>query len=127
VFPLVQLAMGYPAEEPPCRPRYPMDFVLFEGAYPELSPDVVTAAMQEMDDGYLEQDYYRAANLMLPLENGRDETFTFDTYGWTEHISRKWGQWHASPAPLLEQLRRRGFWVGEDLGGDNEVDATRVP
>jgi nitroreductase len=30
VFPLVQLAMGHPAEDPPTRPRYPIDFTLFE-------------------------------------------------------------------------------------------------
>jgi nitroreductase len=127
VFPLVQLAMGYPAEEPPCRPRYPMGFVLFEGAYPQLTADAVTDAMQEMDEGYIGQDYYRAANLMLPLENGRDERFTFDTYGWTEHISRKWGQWHASAASLLDQLRRRGFRIGDLRGDSDEDDASRVP
>lgn len=127
VFPVMQLAMGYPAEEPPCRPRYPMGFVLFEGRYPALSDEMLHEAMRTMDDGYRQQGYYRHANLMLPLEDGREDTFTFDTYGWTEHISRKWGQWHASAAPLLEQLRRCGFRVGEDLGGDNEADASRIP
>jgi nitroreductase len=29
VFPLVQLAMGHPAEDPPTRPRYPTDYTLF--------------------------------------------------------------------------------------------------
>jgi nitroreductase len=33
VFPLVQLVMGYPAEDPPPRPRYPLDFTLFEDKY----------------------------------------------------------------------------------------------
>lgn len=30
VFPLVQLAMGYPDEEPPPRPRYPLEFTLLK-------------------------------------------------------------------------------------------------
>lgn len=30
VFPLVQLTIGYPAEDPPTRPRYPLEFTLFE-------------------------------------------------------------------------------------------------
>ena len=40
VFPLVQLAMGYPAEDPPPRPRYPMEFTLFEDKYPQLSEKI---------------------------------------------------------------------------------------
>ncbi|MDD2717741.1 MAG: hypothetical protein PHW04_17780 [Candidatus Wallbacteria bacterium] len=37
VFPLVQLVMGYPDENPPVRPRYPLNFVLFEGKYPDIT------------------------------------------------------------------------------------------
>ncbi|MCX5801607.1 MAG: nitroreductase family protein [Candidatus Eisenbacteria bacterium] len=109
VFPLVQLTMGYPAEDPTPRPRYPMDFVLFEDAYPELSDEVIGRAMKEMDEGYLAQDYYRGGKNMLPLEGNREETYTFDNYGWTEHVSRKWGQWHPSSKEVLEQLSKRGF------------------
>jgi hypothetical protein len=42
VFPLVQLAMGYPAENPPSRPRYPMEFTLFKDKYPALDDREVT-------------------------------------------------------------------------------------
>jgi nitroreductase len=111
VFPLVQLAMGYPAEDPPPRPRYPMEFTLFEDRYPELDDEMVACAMAEMDEGYLAQDYYRRLDAMIPLEGDRPETFTYDTYSWTEHISRKWGQWDASPDELLEQLTKRGFRI----------------
>ncbi len=111
VFPLVQLAMGYPAENPPPRPRYPLEFVLFEDEYPDLSEETIGKAMAEMDEGYLAQDYYREANFQIPLEGDRKETFTFDNYGWTEHISRKWGQWLASPRDLLEPLAKCGFHV----------------
>jgi len=43
VFPLVQLAMGYPAEDPPPRPRYPISFSLFERRYPAMDDDAVGA------------------------------------------------------------------------------------
>jgi nitroreductase len=109
VFPLVQIVMGYPAENPPLRPRYPMDFVLFEGKYPRLTDEQIKRAMKAMDDGYLAQGYYRNAKLMLPLITGKNETFDFDTYAWTEHISRKWGQWEKSPARLRAQFNKRGF------------------
>jgi nitroreductase len=109
VFPLVQLVMGYPAESPPPRPRYPMEFVLFEDEYPEFSQEQIDEAMREMDDGYLAQDYYRRAKYIIPLEDEREESFTFEDYSWTEHISRKWGQWFRSPQDLLKQLSACGF------------------
>jgi nitroreductase len=110
VFPLVQLAMGYPAEDPPPRPRYPLDYVLFENNYPKLDEDTVTRAMRQMDDGYRAQDYYRKLNAKIPLED-REETFTFRNYSWTEHICRKWGQWYPDAKPLIEQLEKRGFCI----------------
>ena len=41
VFPVVQLTMGYPAENPAPRPRYPISFHLFEGSYPQFSDEEV--------------------------------------------------------------------------------------
>jgi hypothetical protein len=121
VFPVVQLAMGYPAEEPTPRPRYPIEFVLFEDVYPQLSEEAIERAMKQMDEGYLAQDYYRKAQYIIPLEGDRKEAFTFNSYGWTEHISRKWGQWHLSPADLLAQLRQRGFDIlGLENAGESE-------
>jgi len=111
VFPLVQLVMGYPAEDPPPRPRYPLDFVLFEDKYPQLDEKQITEAMRVMDEGYLAQDYYRNANYMIPLEGDREETFTFDDYSWTEHISRKWGLWLPSLAELIKKLEACGFKI----------------
>jgi nitroreductase len=109
VFPLVQLVMGYPAENPPPRPRYPISFSLFEDRYPEFSEDEIATAMKQMDEGYLAQDYYRKLKAMIHLERGQEETFTYDDYSWTEHISRKWGQWDESPKELLAQLSKRNF------------------
>jgi nitroreductase len=111
VFPLVQLAMGYPAEEPSPRPRYPMEFTLFEDKYPQLSEETVSKAIKQMDEGYLAQDYYRKMNAKIPLEGDRKETFTYADYSWTEHICRKWGQWYPEPKELLEQLEKRGFYI----------------
>ena len=111
VFPIVQLVMGYPAEERPVRPRYPLDFCLFEGEYPQISEDQIQSAMQQMDEGYIAQDYYKRVNLMIDLEEGQEETHNFETYGWTEHISRKTGQWLRTPEDLTSQLEKCGFDV----------------
>ena len=109
VFPLVMLTMGYPAEEPPVRPRYPVEFHLFEDRYPEFTDEDVSAAMEEMDSGFLNQDYYRNAGYMIPLADGREETFNFDNYSWTEHISRKLGQWGKDPGELHRMFELCGF------------------
>lgn len=111
VFPLVQLVMGYPAEEAPPRPRYPMEYTLFEDEYPEFTEEMIDKAMSEMDEGYIIQNYYKKMNAKIPLREGREETYTFDNYGWTEHISRKAGQWLESPEELLEQLEACGFKI----------------
>ena len=111
VFPLVELVMGYPDEEFPTRPRYPLTFTLFEDEYPELTDDMVEEAMRVMDEGYLAQGYYRKQRAKIKLETEREETFTYDDYSWTEHISRKWGQWMRDPQELLEQLEKCGFVI----------------
>ncbi len=120
VFPLVQLVMGYPAENPPPRPRYPISFTLFEDKYPEYSEEEIATAMKQMDEGYLAQGYYRKDRIKIRLERNREETFTYDDYSWTEHISRKWGQWYESPRELLDQLEKRGFSFTESVGDDTE-------
>lgn len=112
VFPLVELTMGYPAEECPPRPRYPLEYTLFEDRYPELTDEMVTRAMQSMDEGYLSQGYYIKQKAKIDIEvKGKDETFTYQDYSWTEHISRKWGQWLADPADLLDSLAACGFAI----------------
>jgi FMN reductase (NADPH) len=111
VFPLVELVMGYPAEEFPPRPRYPLGFTLFEDKYPEISDEMIENAMQVMDEGYLAQGYYRKQKAKIKLEGDRKETFTYDDYSWTEHISRKWGQWLEDPAELLDQMEKCGFTI----------------
>ncbi|MBD3235868.1 MAG: hypothetical protein GF330_04120 [Candidatus Eisenbacteria bacterium] len=111
VFPLVMLVMGYPAESPPPRPRYPLSFTLFEERYPSFSQEQLDEAMRVMDEGYLAQDYYKADGLKLPVPEDREDRYTFDDYSWTEHISRKM-QWAKSPEKLLEHLRACGFELG---------------
>ncbi len=111
VFPLVQLAMGYPAEDPVPRPRYPLNFAFFQEEYPTLDEETILKAMAKMDEGYLDQDYYRKLKAKIPLKRDREETFTYDNYSWTEHICRKWGQWYPDPKSLLEQLEQRGFYL----------------
>ena len=113
VFPMVGLVIGFPDESPPPRPRYPMDFVLFEDKYPDFSDEQVREAMSVMDEGYLAQDYYRSLKAKIKIrDESREDTFDYDTYSWTEHICRKWGQ-DLFPPNLLEQFEKCGFYLGK--------------
>jgi len=112
VFPFVMLAMGFPAENPPVRPRYPLDYVFFEGEYPKLERKRVRAAMKSMDEYYLKVGYYRDLKAKIPIQDkARKDVFTYDDYTWTEHISRKWGQWYPGPEEQLRQLEACGFEI----------------
>jgi hypothetical protein len=111
VFPLVGLGMGYPASNPPTRPRYPLEFCLFEDQYPGFELGMIEKAMQVMDEGYLAQDYYRKANYIIPLDGVKEEKYTFENYSWTEHISRKLGLWQRSPKGILRALEQCGFKI----------------
>lgn len=112
VFPLVGLTIGFPAESPPPRPRYPLDFVLFEDTYPAFNEQQIEEAMQVMDAGYLAQDYYSKLKAKIKIrDKSKPDTFDYQTYSWTEHISRKWGQ-HLFPPNLIKQFELCGFDIG---------------
>lgn len=112
VFPVVSLAIGYPdsyEDQFPPRPRYPIEFSCFEDHYPEMTDELVSTSMQVMDEGYLAQDYYRKQNAMISLKGVKEETFTFDDYSWTEHISRKCALY--KDANLRSAYEKIGFVV----------------
>jgi nitroreductase len=112
VLPVMGVVVGFPDETPAPRPRYPLDYFLFEDTYPEFTDEQLDRAMSAMDEGYLKQNYYKKSGSMITLADGREETFTLDNYGWTEHISRKWGQWFPLADDLLAELARCGFEIG---------------
>ena len=109
VFPMVGISVGYPAEDPHVRPRYPFDFACFDGKYPEFTDAQIEKAMKQMDEGYLAQDYYQNGKIMIKLDTEREETFDGKTYSWTEHISRKWGQWLEDTEEIEDVLNKYGF------------------
>jgi len=113
VFPMVGISVGYPDEDPPTRPRYPKEFYCYDGKYPKFTDKQISHAMKQMDDGYLSQNYYHDGKIMIPLDGDREEKYNGENYSWTEHISRKWGQWLEDPEEIFEVLRICGFDINE--------------
>jgi hypothetical protein len=66
-----------------------------------------------MDEGYIDQNYYEDLSGKISLQGDREETYTYEDYGWTEHVSRKWGQWFESPEKIIKQLNKCGFNICE--------------
>lgn len=110
VFPVVGLCLGYPDLEHlmETRPRFPLKFIAFEEFYTELSECDVQECMEAMDEGYITQGYYIKQKAKIPLKEGKD-TIDYDTYSWSEHISRKFCQGFWSDESLLTKLKKHGF------------------
>ena len=61
VYPLFGLCVGVPAEEPPLRPRLPVEAVLFDDAYP--SDEAMLELIGEYDGAYREHLRGRGAQV----------------------------------------------------------------
>lgn len=96
VYPVVGMALGYPAVKPGPRPRIPTSCVLFKDEYHDLTEDEVTRAMSVMDAGLIREGYYRNLGAKIPKPEGGDDAVDYDSYGWSEHISRKYARQAAS-------------------------------
>ena len=110
VYPLVGLVLGYAAERPPARPRIPLKCCLFWDEYRDLTADQVAAAMQVMDAGLIREGYYSKLNAKIPLADGGEDRIGYDEYGWSEHVSRKYGEHGGGrSAQMREDLGRQGI------------------
>jgi nitroreductase len=89
VVPIVGMVLGYPDQDPPIRPRIPLTCVLHYEEYHDPTDEEVDEALQIMDAGLIREGYYRKLNAKIPVEH--EDTETYDTYGWGEHVSRKYG------------------------------------
>lgn len=111
VYPLVGLVIGYPAERPQPRPRIPLACALFWDEYHDLTNDDVAEAMAVMDAGLIREGYYSKLNAKIPLRDQQTEDrVTYEEYGWSEHVSRKYGE-HGdrNTGQAAAQLRRQGI------------------
>jgi hypothetical protein len=110
VFPVVGLCLGYPdtAEETSVRPRFPLKYSAFEDSYKDLNTDEINECMKQMDEGYISQGYYIKMNAKIPLHDETDDNIGYDTYSWSEHISRKLCR-GIQEETLISIIKKKGF------------------
>ncbi|KYK31743.1 MAG: hypothetical protein AYK19_16380 [Theionarchaea archaeon DG-70-1] len=107
VVPIVGMVLGWPDQDPPVRPRIPAKYVLHYESYKDLTDKDVNEALQVMDAGLIREGYYRKLNAKIPIE---EDTETYDTYGWGEHVSRKYGSaFKHIKGVVADILRKRGM------------------
>jgi nitroreductase len=87
VLPVVLLCIGYPAEDPPKRPRWPVEAVLHENEYEPVSEQLI-------------KDYYEAANKRLVEMN----YFQKGISSWAEHLEKRFP---SNQKRVLEEILRR--------------------
>ncbi len=108
VYPLVGMVVGYPTKKVGPRPRIPTSCVLFKDEYHDLSETEVKAAMDVMDAGLIREGYYVNLGAKIPAPEQGDDKVGYDTYGWSEHISRKYARRDPSER-LKSQLADKGI------------------
>lgn len=97
-FPVTGMTVGWPAAEPPIRPRLPLSAVLHWERYdPEHD-----AELAEYDRAMAATGIYEGRQVPVPGKPGEMED-----YGWTEHTARRVAQ--AVRTGLREVLERQGF------------------
>ncbi len=92
VFPISGMTLGWPAVEPPIRPRLPLEAVLHWECYDSSQE---AGALEAYDQTMIETGIYRGRQVEAPGRGGREED-----YGWLEHSARR------ASTPVRTDLRR---------------------
>ena len=98
VFPVTGMTVGWPAAEPPIRPRLPQSAVLHWEHYASEHD----AELAEYDRAMAASGIY--GGRQIPVPGKPDE---MEDYGWTEHTTCRVAQ--AVRTDLREVLKRQGF------------------
>ena len=105
VLPLTLLCVGYPDEQPPTRPRWPLSSVLHVDYYQDPSEHEMKTFLKHMDDELKKEGYYQKYG-------GREPT-----YRYSDHIKRKTALKPAkkNDAEIIPVVKKTGFLPGEAI------------
>ncbi|MFQ6068328.1 MAG: nitroreductase family protein [Candidatus Bathyarchaeia archaeon] len=94
VLPIVLICLGYPNENPPTRPRWPLEAVLHENEYKMPSKELMKKYYTEANQQLVEMRYFRRG-----------------VRNWAEHWQRKFplSEMNKWEKQLREDLRELGF------------------
>lgn len=98
-FPITGMTVGWPAKQPPVRPRLPLQAVLHWERHSRAAED---AALAEYDKTMAATGIYGGRQVPVPGKTGEMED-----YGWLEHSARRVSQ--PSRTGLRSVLKAQGF------------------
>ncbi len=109
VLPTFGIVFGYPAENPPPRPRISPSLILHENAYRDPTDSDLAESIMMMNRLKHERYYVKYA--------GKDPN-----YGWNDHLVHKWGgEWLKEvEQELLNSLKKQGFFPSANERGDDD-------
>lgn len=97
VLPLSLLCIGYPDENPPVRPRLPLETVLFIDSYRQLSKSELDIGVEYMNEKLAEEGYY-----VKYSQRSVD-------FKWIDNVQRKLVGNRKREEMLIETLKNLGF------------------
>lgn len=97
VLPLSLLCIGYPDENPPVRPRLPLETVLFIDSYRQLSKSELDRGVEYMNEKLAEEGYY-----VKYSQRSVD-------FKWIDNVQRKLVGNRKREEMLIETLKNLGF------------------
>ena len=99
VFPISGMTLGWPAVDPPVRPRLPLEAILHWESYDSSQE---ADALRAYDQTMIQTGVYQGRQVEAPGGEGREED-----YGWLEHSARR----ASTPVrtDLRQVLQEQGF------------------
>jgi len=107
VLPVVGLAIGVPAEQPPLRPRVPLEMMWHIDQYRDPSSTEIDQAIKSMDETLQQEGYFEKYYVLKKLYA---ETTEGD-YFWPTHICNKFGNENPKEADRIQRkaVQKQGF------------------
>ncbi|RMF90067.1 MAG: NADPH-dependent oxidoreductase [Nitrospinota bacterium] len=108
VFATVGLCIGYAATDPGIKPRLPRKVILHRETY---SAEHLEEGLEEYDRAMIARGIYRKPFPIELVEEGAEERYTLETYGWTEHTARRVAELshEERKGSFITFLREQGF------------------
>ncbi len=103
VLPISLLCIGYPSENPPLRPRHPLENILFIDKYRDLTIKELENSIRCMTEKLVKEQYY------VNYEMG-DRNYT-----WIDNVKSKMVPDRESEERLIKLLKQAGFTFSESI------------
>lgn len=110
VLPLTLLCIGYPAEQPPTRPRWSLSSILHIDHYTDLFESEVEAFLKHMNNELQKEGYYQKYG-------NQKNTRRKSTYNYSKHIRQKTAlkSMKEHDAEIIPVMKKTAFFPSKEI------------